>query len=160
MKTVAYGGSGEAILFVVLAGFVTGWAGCGGKKSVPGRPDTVPVKVMVTYKGQPVADANVQFRPAAAGDASGVAATGTTNEQGTAHLTTFGQNDGAVPGSYRVCIRKSVLVGGPENADPDAPPVPARYREELPAKYAAPETSGLTAEVSKSQTEFTFDLTD
>ena len=161
MKTVVCGGSGKAILFVVLAGFVTGWAGCGGKKSVPGRPDTVPVKVVVTYKGQPVADANVQFLPAAAGDAtSGVAATGITDAQGTARLTTFDQNDGAVPGAYRVCIRKSVLVGGPREADPDAPPAPAKYREELPAKYTAPETSGLTAEVSNSQTEFTFDLAD
>lgn len=161
MKTVAYGGCVKTVLFVALAGLVTGWTGCGGKKSVPGRPDTVPVKVVVTYKGQPVEEANVQFLPAVGGDAtSGVAATGITDAQGTARLTTFDQNDGAVPGSYRVCIRKSVPVGGAGEADPDAPPKPAQYREELPVKYAAPETSGLTAEVSKSQTEFIFDLTD
>jgi hypothetical protein len=59
-----------------------------------------------------------------------------------------------------VTIRKSIQVGGVGPSDPDAPPVPATYREELPAKYAAPDTSGLTAEVSDSQREFTFELTD
>ena len=131
-------------------------SGCGsGKRAVPGRPKTVPVKVTVTYKGQPVADANVQFLPVSGGHA----ATGMTDAQGVARLTTFDKNDGAVPGSYRVTIRKSVLVEG-GSTDPDAPPVPAKYREELPAKYGAPETSGLTAEVTQSSTEFTFDLTD
>lgn len=131
-------------------------AGCGGKQSVPGRPKTVPVNVKVTYRGAPVAEASVQFLP----DGSGNAATGITDAQGIARLTTFEQNDGAVPGSYRVTIRKSIQVGGADPSDPDAPPVPATYREELPAKYAAPDTSGLTAQVSDSQREFTFELTD
>ncbi|GIX02287.1 MAG: carboxypeptidase regulatory-like domain-containing protein [Thermogutta sp.] len=140
------------VVFVLLLSL----SGCGsGKRAVPGRPKTVPVKVTVTYKGQPVADANVQFLPVSGGHA----ATGMTDAQGVARLTTFDKNDGAVPGSYRVTIRKSVLVEG-GSTDPDAPPVPAKYREELPAKYGAPETSGLTAEVTESTTEFTFDLTD
>ncbi|HPZ83351.1 MAG TPA: hypothetical protein PL064_07945, partial [Thermogutta sp.] len=140
---------GLALLFFALPG-------CGGKRSVPGRPKTVPVKVTVLYRGAPVAEANVQFLP----EGSGNAATGVTDANGIARLTTFDQNDGAVHGKYRVTIRKSIQVGGSNPADPDAPPVPATYREELPAKYAAPETSGLTAEVSESQKEFTFELTD
>lgn len=131
-------------------------AGCGGQRSVPGRPKTVPVKVTVTYHGAPVAEATVQFLP----DGSGNAATGITDAQGIARLTTFEQNDGAVPGSYRVTVRKSIQVGGASANDPDAPPVPASYREELPTKYASPETSGLTVQVSDSQREFTFELTD
>ncbi|MGB9687350.1 hypothetical protein [Thermogutta sp.] len=139
-------------IFVLLISL----GGCGGaKRSVPGRPKTVPVKVTVKYKGQPVAEANVQLLPASGGHA----ATGLTDAQGVARLTTFEKNDGVVPGSYRVTIRKSVLVQG-GSTDPDAPPVPAKYREELPAKYASPETSGLTAEVTESTTEFTFDLPD
>lgn len=140
---------GMAISLVALSG-------CSGRASVPGRPKTVPVKVTVIYRGSPVAEANVQFLP----DGTGNAATGVTDSQGIARLTTFEQNDGAVPGTYRVTIRKSIQVGGSNPADPDAPPVPATYREELPAKYGTPETSGLTALVSESQTEFTFELTD
>ncbi|MGQ9760623.1 MAG: carboxypeptidase-like regulatory domain-containing protein [Thermogutta sp.] len=135
---------------------LTTLAGCGGRRSVPGRPKTVPVKVTVIYRGAPVAEANIQFLP----DGTGNAATGITDKQGIARLTTFEQNDGVVPGTYRVTIRKSIQVGGSNSDDPDAPPVRVTYREELPAKYAAPETSGLSAQVSESQTEFTFELSD
>lgn len=142
------------VLGIVVS--LTTLTGCGGRRSAPGRPQTVPVKVTVTYRGAPVAEANIQFLP----NGTGNAATGITDKQGIARLTTFDQNDGVVPGIYRVTIRKSIQVGGSNPDDPDAPPVRATYREELPAKYAAPETSGLSAQVSKSQTEFSFELTD
>lgn len=148
--------SASRLVLVALVMASVALVGCGGKKSVPGRPKTVPVKVTVLYRGVPVAEANVQFLP----EGSGNAATGVTDANGVGRLTTFDQNDGAVPGKYRVTIRKSLQVGGSNSSDPDAPPVPATYREELPAKYMAPETSGLTAEVSESQKEFTFELTD
>ena len=160
MRAISRGFEGKAIAAVCLVGLVTCWTGCGGKGSVAGRPATIPVQAVVHYKGQPAVEANVQFLPNSGDGSAAVAATGITDAQGVARMMTFEQGDGVVPGSYRVTIRKSVPVGGTAEASPDAPPVPVQYRDELPGKYAVPETSGLTAEVDKSRTEFSFELTD
>lgn len=65
-------------------------------------PETAPIKGVVSYKDQPLADANVSFIPE-----SGRPATGTTNGQGEFELTTFRPGDGAVLGEHRVLIEKS-----------------------------------------------------
>ncbi|PQO27873.1 hypothetical protein [Blastopirellula marina] len=65
-------------------------------------PSTAPIKGVVSYKNQPLADANVSFIPE-----SGRPATGTTNSQGEFELTTFQPGDGAILGEHRVLIEKS-----------------------------------------------------
>ena len=62
-------------------------------------------------------------------------AVGELDRDGAFKLSTFGANDGAVPGRYRVAINQ------PNNPDPDKPPT----KSKLPAKYENLDTSGLTA---------------
>lgn len=75
-------------------------------------------------------------------------AVGEVNADGTFRLSTFGANDGAIPGKYRVAINQ------PNNPDPDKPPT----KSKLPAKYENLDTSGLTAEVKPGQNNIELEL--
>ena len=132
-------------LVVVTAMLVTLNNGCGD-----GRPRTYPAGGSVTYGGRAVAGAQVMFLPEA-----GPPATAITDESGEYQLRTFVAGDGAVPGRHRVTITKNVaLPAEPDNPYPET-------RNELPAKYARPDRSGLTAEVTADgQNEFDFQLSE
>ncbi|HID75213.1 MAG TPA: carboxypeptidase regulatory-like domain-containing protein [Planctomycetaceae bacterium] len=152
-------------VLLVLTGMVLGCAGSD-------RPETVPVSGTVTLNGQPLAGAHVVFTLKEGGELA--KATGTTDSQGKYQLSTFGENDGAVPGSYVVTITKT--AGGMEGSeemdaeDPselygEAMEAAARGEEvtegesEIPAKYGDPQQSGLEATVTKGgPNEFNFDL--
>ena len=133
--------------------------GC-GQAVDPNRPKTVPVTGTVTYNGEPVEGATVTFI-ATSGQARGAVAT--TDASGKFSATTFDPGDGAIPGSYKVMIAKTVL----EPAGPDAAPgldgeEPSDVAKDmLPAKYKDATQSGLTAEVQDgSGAVLTFELTD
>lgn len=138
----------------------------GGKSA--NREKTVRVTGVVTYQNKPVEGATVTFNPGTGSTAR--AAFGVTDSNGKYSLTTYESNDGAIPGKYFVTVAKKV---GPERpADPareedyvppeDMPKQPvAAPVSVLPAKYAAPTTSGLTADVTdKSGQTFDFPLAD
>ncbi len=134
--------------------------GC-GPKLPPGAKPTKAVTVTVTYKGAAVDGAVVTFVEQADKPAN---ANGITDAQGKAKLKTYVEGDGAVLGSHKVLISKSIAVGGQDvnsddpKYDPNAPPSTVKYL--LPQKYSL-FTSGLTAEVTKAgPSEFTFDLKD
>jgi hypothetical protein len=134
-------------------------SGCGTS-----NPDTVSATGTVTYKGAPVEGATVVFG-AASGQPSG--AQGKTDASGKFSLTTFKEGDGAIPGKYSVVITKKTEVGGmtqeEEHAAVSAGKAAAEPKAEnqLPAKYAAAERSGLTAEVTEGgANDFKFELTD
>ncbi len=138
--------------------------------------DTVPVSGTVTLDGQAVAGVTVAFKPKASG---GRGAAGVTGADGQFTLTTLQSGDGALPGSYAVTLTKSAAVEAMGSADFDennkpSPEQMARMREnmqsggptssapknELPDKYASPETSGFTAEVELGgENDFTFAMT-
>ncbi|MEZ6135783.1 MAG: carboxypeptidase-like regulatory domain-containing protein [Pirellulaceae bacterium] len=140
-------------------------------------PKRQPVTGTVTQNGNPVAGAIVAFTP----DAGGLPASGTTDASGVYKLTTKVSGDGAVVGSYKITIAKydTKLPKPEENteATPAADPYditneyPTGYDEMeeseiaasiaknlLPAKYAAAETSGLTANVVEGENTFDFSL--
>src|SRR5690606_32888601 len=75
--------------------------GCGGGEVEPPAP-VFPVSGKVTYKGQPVAGADITFHHES-GDRS---AFGRTNDEGEYKLTTFSSNDGAIEGRHGVTIIK------------------------------------------------------
>ncbi len=128
--------------------------GCAKKDSRPGR---VQVRGTVLRRGQLVADATVIFEPLG----STPAATGTTDKEGRFVLTTFETNDGAVPGEYRVAVRKVQTVKSerPANAPDDlAMPTPDE-KWLLPIKYGNTTTSGLTASVkADAKNDLKFEL--
>jgi hypothetical protein len=129
---------------------------------IPGcgfRSSTAAVSGQVIYKGKPVPNADVTFTPEVAG---GSPATGRTDANGRYSLATPTKGSGAVPGKYKVHI----IARGP-----DRPPKPGETGSGMPgemmpgdpvipAKYFAPDTSGLTFEVKRGGNTANFDLAD
>ncbi len=137
-------------------------AGCGGAPHDPNRPKTVPVTGTVTHNGKPVEGATVTFM---AQNPQGRGATGRTDEAGRFTLTTFGANDGAIPGEYRVKIAKTLVEGQlsqeqAQQSQEQGKPIPAPVEKDLlPLKYKKAETSGLTASVqADGENDFPFEL--
>jgi hypothetical protein len=127
------------------------FAGCGSSSK------TSPVAGRVTYKDKPVAKASISFTPV---EGSTPAANGVTDGDGRFTLSTFGINDGALPGNYRVAI----IARGP-----DRPPRPGEMgsgmpgemmpgEPVIPTKYFAPDSSGLTYEVKRGRNQADFEL--
>jgi hypothetical protein len=111
--------------------------GCGSRAGSP--PPLISVKGKVIYNHQPLTKGTVQFEP----DGFGRPAFGKLQSDGTFVLTTLKEGDGVVAGHHRVSISgvdKSLA------------------RNRAFQKYASPNTSKLTADVSEDQTEFTFDI--
>lgn len=147
---------GACLLMAALALTI----GCG--KSGPPRPKTYPVSGTVTYKGEPVGDANLNFQ-LADGSAFSMAK---TDAAGKYALMTYEPGDGALPGEYKVGITKyemsTVTGSGPEAPDYEPPEgdVAAPAKNLLPTKYSNPQTSGLTATITEGTNTFHFDLID
>jgi hypothetical protein len=127
--------------------------GCGGAD----HATTYDVSGVVTQRGSPVAGATVSFLPGSSSE--GVkSARGTTDEAGRFELKTyFGPESdvaGALPGDYRVTITKTPASSG--IVDPYAGPIP---QNELPARFADPQQSGLKATVTvDGENAFPFDV--
>jgi hypothetical protein len=131
-------------------------SGCGKKDN---RMARVPVTGTVLRMGQPVAGASVIFEPV--GDTP--AATGDTDASGRFQLTTFDKGDGAVPGEYKVAVRKVEVMGGnlPADAPDDLERPPPDEKWLLPVKYGHTSSSSLTANVkADAENDFKFELAD
>lgn len=141
--------------------------GCGpGGKA---RPAVYPVSGKVTFKGQPVADAEITYQ----NPDSPRVAYGHTDAEGEYQLSTFGTNDGAVEGEHVVTIAKvqknasaPAMDASQPGEDYDKMMTAAaegtmEIEHQLPAKYANPETSGLKRKVIPGDVNtFDFDLTE
>ncbi|MBR4976394.1 MAG: carboxypeptidase regulatory-like domain-containing protein, partial [Thermoguttaceae bacterium] len=115
---------------------------------------------VITYNGEPLADATVKFIPT---DATGSQSYGKTNEKGEYKLQTLlGAADaGTTPGDYVVTVDcvDEVETGRMKKND-DGEDVPETEEIQLvPARYLNGATSGLTATVVKGSNTFNFDLT-
>lgn len=142
-----------------LAAILALAAGC--DQSDPNRPKTYPVSGTVTYNGQSLADANLNFQHAA-GSASAFAK---TDETGRYELMTFEQGDGAVPGDYKVAITKypappTIAVASVGDYVPPDNRARSPAKNMLPRKYSNPKSSGLTATVTEGSNTVDFKLAD
>ncbi len=125
-------------------------AGCGGETG----PKLAETAGVVTYKGKPLADANVTFMPA-----SGPAAYGSTDANGAYELSTTGDK-GAMVGPARVVITAFEML---DEEKPEEKLTAADLKKmntpRIPPKFGNPETSGLTADIKPDvRNEFNFDL--
>jgi len=120
--------------------------GCGGDKWLADRPHPVPVTGTVFHNDQPVEGASVVFVPSG----HTYAAAGKTDAEGRFRLQTFGPDDGAVPGTYRVTVRKVELPDqGGSGVSDDAERPEGAEMWLLPGKYSDAGSSGLTATVDE-----------
>lgn len=128
-------------------------AGCGKDDG----PQLAEASGTVTYKGQPVDEANVVFIP----DAGGPASYGMTDAEGKFSLTT-GSESGAMVGTGKVAITAYVQLDEPkEEEDLTEEDLKKMSESRIPEKYGRVETSGLTATISAdSENSIPFELTD
>ncbi len=155
-----------------MSRLISGLAGCllaaamlsGCTDSSNGRPQTVEATATITYNGSPVGGATVTFSPAGE---SGNAAYGKTDATGKVALSTFGGEDGAVPGSYKVMVTKTEVegaaagAGDDESSEEEEEEATVTHKQLLPEKYARVDTTDLEATVSEGgDNNFTFDLKD
>ncbi len=129
--------SGLVLLFLAPL-FLTA---CGGK------PPTYKVAGKVLYENKPATGAVVTFHRAVNDDKS-ILPNGVVKEDGTFELTTYALNDGVPAGDYKVVIfweRKLGKKTGGGDDDDFAGQV-------IPLRYLKPETSGLTATITKTTT--------
>ena len=137
---------------------LAGTAGCQSTESGGNHPPVVKATGTVTYKGDPVEGAEVTFNNPSAN----YSGTAKTDSSGRFTLSTFGKNDGVVPGKQLVAIRRvEVIDKTPPNVDVSAggAALPPEIRWLIPQKYSDFKKSGLTAEVTEGgKNDFTFDL--
>ncbi len=134
--------SAVALLCVFLSGCQSG----------PDLPPTVPAEGIVTLDGVPVADVTVVF----IAETGTYNATAVTDKDGKFAMKAFDQKSGAVVGSYKVELNKTVVetkgAGGGGESD-------VNIKFGLPKKYATFTTSGLTIQVPDGgKKDITFDL--
>ena len=147
------------LLVFLLASVLTG---CSSKN----KP--VDVEGIVLLDNEPVPDATVLFIPEGG---TGQPAHGMTDENGKFQLSTFKENDGALPGAYKVTVTKSVPPPQPPDAEPgdsrsivahfkaikqhkqEKPPLPAMYANEktTPFRYTVPVDGKVVLELKKSE---------
>lgn len=134
--------------------------GCGA--AAPERPGTVPVTGTVMYRGKPVDGAVVSLLA----EKVPQAATGTTDSTGRFQLSTFGDKDGAVPGSHRATVVK-LIPELQQQPGEDANAYTSRVlgkdpgKSSLPAKYASVRTTTLTAQIkADGSNDIQLDLVD
>ncbi len=89
------------LLFAILTSVLV--AGCSGN----GKPVTLPVKVTISYKGQPAPGALVVLHPVneAREKEIGGKPFGTVKDDGTLSITTYEDGDGAPEGEYGVTVQ-------------------------------------------------------
>lgn len=128
--------------------------GCGSSAQLEGRVPVYPVQGTVTFKGNPVEGAVVNF--VSKGD--NPVATGRTDASGKYSLTTYDSGDGAGEGDYVVLVTKVEVPAVPEKEPTGYPGDKNRSKFLLPEKYSNSIQSPLTAEVTKESKKKSFDF--
>jgi hypothetical protein len=132
-----------------------------GCNTQPGA-DLTEVEVVVTINNQPLPNAEVTLTPNDT-KSSTAKATGVTDANGRAKLSTVGK-PGAAVGPYKVTAIDGPPPAEARSDDPDvAQRKDAEYRASLknrpiPSKYATVAQSDATVEVKKDQKEYKIDL--
>jgi hypothetical protein len=124
----------------MLAMAVAVLASAGGCKR---NPRVVPVKGKVLYNGQPLPFGSVMFQPD-----KGQPAVGDLASDGSFTLSSYGPNDGAVPGKHSVSVScyEGQRPGKASGGD-------SLGKLMIPLKYTRFGSSGLTAEVKDAASE-------
>jgi hypothetical protein len=139
--------------------------GCGPKDN---NPETFAVTGTLTYQSKAIEGADIVFVP---DSPNALAAFGKTDSNGKYSLRTFKENDGAVPGGYKIKVTKleSLQQKGSDFVAKDSEAEAEIYRPEdgdvvkvpknlLPKKYSDHNTSGLSHSVANGPSTFDINL--
>jgi hypothetical protein len=129
------------VAFLLLSS-VTLLTGCGRAKEP--WETAYPVSGVVTYKGKPVADAELSFFPEDPSYPESVRPRAKSDAEGKFNVWTYEQGDGAPAGKYKVTVvhfelglSKDTVITRPND---------------LPAKYSRLDSTDLVVEVSSQDT--------
>ena len=103
------------------------------------RVRVCPVQGKAEYEGQPIASASIFLHPAWVKEPSFPRPRATVNDDGTFVVGTYGRDDGAPPGEYKVTVQWFTRT---DPADEDSLPVNL-----LPPRYARADTSDVTVQI-------------
>jgi len=122
--------------------------GCGQNE----HPELRQVTGTIIYHDAPVVGAVVAFH----NDQAKRLASGQTDEDGKFSLTSFDQNDGALPGAHTVVVSKfqeeeEAPALSMDDALSSRPRRVTKQRQLLPKKYNSKDTSPLVVEVSEDR---------
>ncbi|QDT21577.1 hypothetical protein [Gimesia chilikensis] len=133
--------------------------GCSSSEHLKGRVPVSPVSGTISFKGNPVEGAIVNF----VSEDGNPVATGKTDSTGTYSLTTYDADDGAGLGEYVVLVTKiKVPQKTPEGAEDSGYPGAKNLSQHLlPEQYSNRLKSPLRATVTdeSSSKDFDFELT-
>lgn len=115
--------------------------GCGKSK----QPWEVahPAVGVVKMDGKPLAGAQITLVPEDKSFPDTVRPRGFTDASGAFELSTYGENDGAPKGKYKLVAMRFPVVGSAEN--------PSQGPNNLPPKYARADTSDVTVEIASDE---------
>ncbi|WP_146447294.1 carboxypeptidase-like regulatory domain-containing protein [Bythopirellula polymerisocia] len=120
-------------MFALLLGILLG---CETKS-----PELAPIHGTLLQSGKPIAEARVVLHPLGGQAAELPQPQATTDEQGQFSVTTLKGGDGAQPGKYAITVELRAPRRSGEESIRDG-------RNLLPSRYANPDTSGITKEVT------------
>ena len=137
---------GPILLFAFAASLGCGGSGGDASNAKPlEKKKTVPARGIVTFKGKPLDKASVVFMPLEEGKS--LPARGSTDGVGSFVLSTYGKDDGAPAGRYKVLVSVSFAV----ETEPGvlAPEPEGGFKSPIPTKYGNVKTTDILVEVKE-----------
>lgn len=121
---------------------ITAALGCGSDAPKgPEKLSTTPVDGVVTFNGKPAAEVSVSLHHSE----GKVAPRGISDKDGKFSIATYGKDDGAPAGKYKVTAAKNMT----KEISPGvlAPPPPGGFKSDIPTKYESVNTTDISVEI-------------
>ena len=136
----------KLFLPLTLIMVITAVFGCGS--DVPKGPEkisTTPVDGVVTLNGKPAAEVSVSLHHSE----GKVAPRGISDKDGKFSIATYGKDDGAPAGKYKVTAAKNMT----KEISPGvlAPPPPGGFKSDIPTKYESVNTTDISVEIKAGE---------
>ncbi|MEI6773052.1 MAG: carboxypeptidase-like regulatory domain-containing protein [Planctomycetota bacterium] len=136
----------KLFLPLTLIVVITATLGCGS--DVPKGPEkisTTPVDGVVTLNGKPAAEVSISLHHSE----GKVAPRGISDKDGKFSIATYGKDDGAPAGKYKVTAAKNMT----KEISPGvlAPPPPGGFKSDIPTKYESVNTTDISVEIKAGE---------
>jgi hypothetical protein len=125
---------------------MTAVLGCGSNAPKgPEKLSTTPVDGVVTLNGKPAAEVSISLHHSE----GKVAPRGISDKDGKFTISTYGKDDGAPEGKYKVTAAKNMT----KEIAPGvlAPPPPGGFKSDIPTKYESVNTTDISVEIKKGE---------
>ena len=136
----------KLFLPLTLIVVITAALGCGSDAPKgPEKLSTTPVDGIVTLKGLPAAEVSISLHHSE----GKVAPRGISDKDGKFSIATYGKDDGAPAGKYKVTAAKNMT----KEISPGvlAPPPPGGFKSDIPTKYESVNTTDISVEIKAGE---------